>query len=91
MEAAASTAVACNITVVGYKAGSSTRVETQMFEFVSAELVDLISAPISGTFGVGSQGTGIAVFSVVRNLTAVALFDNVVGSTQSWDRKPVLN
>lgn len=83
MEAAASTALACNITAMSYKAGRSTPVATQLFEFVPAKLVDLMNAPNFGTFGSGFQSLENAKFWVVPLWTAVALFDNVVGSTQS--------
>ncbi|KAF6229835.1 hypothetical protein HO133_004172 [Letharia lupina] len=47
--------VACNITVTGYKAGSSSPYTTQNFQFTSEEPVDVMSPLAFGTFLVKFQ------------------------------------
>lgn len=80
LQGVVSAAVACNITVTGYTAGSST---TQTFRFVPDEPVDVMNPLAFGTFSAKFQNLQSATFSVSPPLGAGAFIDNLVGSTQS--------
>lgn len=78
-----SIAVACNITVTGYKAGSSSPYTTQTLKFIPEEPVDVMNPLTLGTFSSKFQ-TLQNVTLAVEPLVGVGVFiDNLVGSTQS--------
>lgn len=76
------TAVACTITVTAYRAGSTKPAATETFEFTPAQPIDLMNAPTFGTFSSGFQGLEYANITFTPS-TAVLLFDNLVGYTES--------
>lgn len=78
-QAALSRAAACNITVKGYAAGSTTAVAQQKFEFKPAQLVDLQNAPTLGTFN--RMFTNVVKVEIYYEpaLTVIALVDNLLG------------
>lgn len=77
------TAIACNITVAGYKAGSTKPAATQTFQFKPAQPVDLQNAPTFGTCLSAFQGLEYANFTFTPSTLVVFIMDNLVGSTQS--------
>ena len=79
----AETAVDCNITVLGYKAGSTKPVANQTFEFNPFLLGILASPPSFGTFEAQFQGLEYANFTFSPSTLTVFLVDNLVGSTVS--------
>ena len=79
----AEVAVSCNITVLGYKAGSTKPVASQTFEFNPSLLGILASPPAFGMFSSKFQGLKYANFTITPSTLVVFLIDNLVGSTVS--------
>ena len=82
-QGAVSIAVPCNITVTGYKAGSSSPYAAQTFKFVPEEPVDVMNPLTLGTFSTKFQTLQNVTFAVEPSLLTGLLIDNLVGSTQS--------
>ena len=76
-------AVACNITVKGYKTGSSSPVASQTFEFVPLEPVDVMNPLQFGTFSTKFANIQTANFSVQPPTGAGIDIDNLYYTTQS--------
>ncbi len=81
-----STAVACTITVTGYKAGSSSPYTSQVFKFTPQQAVDVMNPLTFGTFS--SKFTGLHNVTVAAKasssiFTVVGIIDNLAGSTSS--------
>lgn len=82
-QAAISIAVACNITVTGYKAGSSSPYTAQTLKFIPEEPVDVMNPLTLGTFSSKFQMLQNVTFAVEPSLLTAPVIDNLVGSTQS--------
>ena len=79
----AETAEPCNITVLGYRAGSTKTVANQTFEFNPSLLGILASPPAFGVFSSKFQGLKYANFTFAPSTLTVFIVDNLVGSTVS--------
>ena len=79
----AETAEPCNITVLGYKAGSTKPVASQTFEFNPSLLGGINSPPAFGVFSSKFQGLEYANFTFTPSTLVALLVDNLVGSTVS--------
>ena len=84
-QGAVSVAVACTITVTGYRAGSSAPYTTQTFDFTPAEPVDLMNPLTFGKFSTKFQNLVNATFTAEPTslLDAGVSIDDLVGSTVS--------
>lgn len=80
-QAAASVPVACNITATGYKAGSSTPVAVQEFEFSPATE---LTAPLAfGEFEAAFQGLENVTYAQSPATLTEFILDNIVGTIQT--------
>ena len=79
----AETAVACNITVTGYKERSKKPVATETFEFNPSRLGILGTAPSYGIFSSLFQGLEYANVTFTPSTLVVVIVDNLIGSTVS--------
>ena len=75
-------AAACNITATGFRAGSSSPVVTQVFNFSPSKIVSFSSPPAFGTFVPQFKDLG-KVSLTVEPAGFVFFFDNLIGSTIS--------
>ena len=83
-EGVVTVAVACTITVSGYKAGSSSPFTSQTFKFTPQQVVDLMNPPVLGTFSSKFTNLQRVTLAVQSAATPVALIvDNLVGTTTS--------
>ena len=80
-----STAKACNVTVTGYKAGSSTPVAQQLFVFTPQEEVDVMNPPTFGTFSSKFSSSNLVnvTFNVQPSTLTAFIIDNLIGTTTS--------
>lgn len=78
-----SIALACKITVTGYKAGSSSSSAAQTFDFSPEEPVDVMNPLTFGTFSAKFQDLQSATFAVEPSLLTGVYIDNLAGITQS--------
>ncbi|KAL8830817.1 MAG: hypothetical protein Q9191_001215 [Dirinaria sp. TL-2023a] len=79
----ASTAKACNVTVTGYKAGSSAPVTKQEFVFTPQQAVDLMNPLSFGEFSSKFTNLVNVVFTVTPTTLTSFVIDNLVGTTTS--------
>lgn len=78
-----STAKACNVTVTGYKAGSSTPVAKQDFVFTPQQAVDSMNPLSFGEFSSKFTNLVNVVFTVTPTTLTAFVIDNLVGTTTS--------
>ena len=76
-------AAACEITVTGFSADSSSPVATQVFPYIPLEPVDLPNAPAFGIFSPDFINLTSVTISVGTDFITFS-FDNLVGSTTSY-------
>lgn len=76
-------AAACDITVTGFSAGSSTPVATQVFPYFPLEPVDLPNAPAFGVFSPDFVNLTSVTITVGTDYITFS-FDNLVGSVTTF-------
>ena len=78
-----SDARACNIIVLGYKAGSSSPVANETFVFKPLEEVDVMNPPTFGKFSAKFTGLQTVTFTTIPSTLTATIIDDLVGNTVS--------
>lgn len=79
----ATVAEPCNVTVMGFRAGSETPAVTQTFVFEPAKAVDVQNAPTFGAFASAFRGLQSVNFTYVPASVEALLVDDIVGFLQT--------